>query len=1426
MNGSWLLCEGCKRGDEVAVQELLTTRGVNPNLASSANDNLSSKALHIAAERLRSRVVKILLNHGAHVDVQDGWQQTPLARVCAALGRIQVPHAGSRNDSDQKSQTPLSPSAATVSDSDESSIKSESESRASTGDGIRNLRDFRRQLDSGREILEMLCQGGADYLTKDSLSNTIFHRLAATSSLEAFLLIHNHFTQHMATKSGHQSHGHRQLRSSLDDHLWSPGDELVAPGWGRLTPCHVAAEADNHQVLQGLLDCYEQNSLSRERECRGLDAAVNSRDAICWTPLHWAAKNGHQKCIQLLLRYGANLGLTDYVSRTPVDVALAFGQSSAARLLFTASFQYLPGAFRLCDLSKEPPYSSQASQASYDSRESESSRREIHKSRSLLSLDTSDLGSSIASDSNVSISFAIPSDKDLSTSNTGGEQSAGSRGKSIATASDTVSESERPARFSGQGLSSSSASRSQCSSLVSGDSSERVDLATDSQSDSRESGSTASTSSTSSATSATDSSTDSKRRGRVRKWRFMKGWCSWGLGPSRLVPLYMKTGLAGAKISAFGLAAALAAISGTEALCRAILAVVTVRDVDTYTEPLPEVTDSIESTAFDPTLEVGLHVSKAHTFAVLLFLLAFPHLLTAIYLLALRKTPRKVLRFAGSMGPPLLEAVSLVGGLCSLKLGALLTLKYVSCPSKNVGVGRQEGLEGSEGVDVESSGANESEDEVADSRSRCQRANWRKAGSEDGLDDGRDGAEEELSEDDWRLLSELWLRQTQPFLNGHGRRPLEGKTARGGVTFVQGRMERSSPVEGDERDRIPLRADLRSEWAPIYEILKSVAPFSLVELPYLLPLLFFCQVTSRQVTTRQGTARRPHQLSGQHTVATAFEDRRGLVEYGGREAESWEDVSDIGEPSSEENGTASLDACEKRGELVDSTSATANLMSSNATVTSLSTAHHSVSTDGDQHSSSVPTVSLQVSSESVASASSSEAALRHSADGDLSQQSSASSVATSTMQTLTTSESGADADRDDRGDEEADRDTEDGSSAEAKSGPVWTSLLQGLTLNDESCDGASDAPYRERKTDEIVANPLTSSWADRVEKEPKKLFQAWLKDFYRVNSYLEEAPHLFCGAALQTSGLNHQKLSVKCLEDIFESRRRTAFGHENSVKTAKGSPAWGGGQQLEALTAETNGLFHLLLTCLQSEPAAQQTAPYIDLDVQARQHHWQQTLALFRSKIPARAIDKIKQPARKTERLQLQVRGRAGQAEDARDLESGLRSGGDSQSVSEAGSCSLNSSLVSSNTIQTSFLTEAGSAKQESTSESLASGESEGVSREASKADSAIVDSAIWMPSSAHPSCIHLRQPLKIGGLGASSSVLTPIVLVPAIADIAAGAVLLIYLQYMNFPHPPERASLRVTVSALLLLEMTILAAFAVTFSALVGQATSRKPHG
>lgn len=99
--------------------------------------------------------------------------------------------------------------------------------------------------------------------------------------------------------------------------------------------CHVSLERDTSISLSLLsLSLLFFHSINDNDSCADLllermrKDTIDTQDSKGRTAVHAAAFNNHVECMQLLLKYSANVSIADVSGRTPVMVAANAGHSS------------------------------------------------------------------------------------------------------------------------------------------------------------------------------------------------------------------------------------------------------------------------------------------------------------------------------------------------------------------------------------------------------------------------------------------------------------------------------------------------------------------------------------------------------------------------------------------------------------------------------------------------------------------------------------------------------------------------------------------------------------------------------------------------------------------------------------------------------------------------------------------------------------------------------------------------------------------------------------------------------------------------------------------------------------------------------------------------------------------------------------------
>lgn len=92
--------------------------------------------------------------------------------------------------------------------------------------------------------------------------------------------------------------------------LISHGSHVEAQNYVLQNCYHLAAAQGHHDVLHVL--------------CKHNDTHINSKDKFHQTPLYYAAFHGNIECVKILLRYKADIRITNQTGDTAYDVAGAY----------------------------------------------------------------------------------------------------------------------------------------------------------------------------------------------------------------------------------------------------------------------------------------------------------------------------------------------------------------------------------------------------------------------------------------------------------------------------------------------------------------------------------------------------------------------------------------------------------------------------------------------------------------------------------------------------------------------------------------------------------------------------------------------------------------------------------------------------------------------------------------------------------------------------------------------------------------------------------------------------------------------------------------------------------------------------------------------------------------------------------------------
>ncbi|TPX34169.1 hypothetical protein SmJEL517_g03159 [Synchytrium microbalum] len=294
------------------------------------------------SEAIRTEIVTLLLQYGANVNAKDGHRQTPL-------------HCASRFGYTNILESLLA-EAADVDAKDENGWTALHHASAQP-------RDDRQ--DNRFALIDVLLQYGANIDARANDQMTPLHLAAKIGSERVVKLLLDKGASVLA-RAGDlitplhlaASHGHAKVINVLADEgalvnawtnskktslmmasqlgkasavktlLLKPGIDVLAQGENGLTALHFACQNGNMEVIS-LLTREIMKELTRKH---GSHVTLNElpKTAPSWTPIHYAALNGHIKAIECLASNGIDINATTEQGWTPFLLACSEGETEVA----------------------------------------------------------------------------------------------------------------------------------------------------------------------------------------------------------------------------------------------------------------------------------------------------------------------------------------------------------------------------------------------------------------------------------------------------------------------------------------------------------------------------------------------------------------------------------------------------------------------------------------------------------------------------------------------------------------------------------------------------------------------------------------------------------------------------------------------------------------------------------------------------------------------------------------------------------------------------------------------------------------------------------------------------------------------------------------------------------------------------------------
>lgn len=274
--------------DEAMVETLLKNKSVDVN-----EENIEGLiALQVAAIKGNSKIVQILLKHGAAIDQKNIYNKTALI-VAAEFGHLHIVEILIKNGAD-----------------------------INAGDSY-NFTALHNAAELGyTDIVRLLLSSGATPTITDNMQLSPMYHAASMGHIEVIIELLKHrpiadYITHpqttplaMAAGNGHIPAMKVLLDAGEDINVISPADGT--------TVLHYMALEGRTDVTEFLVNS---------------GASLNAKDINQRTPLHFAAEKGHAEIIKLLLRAGADVDSGDDQLLTPLHHAIRAKQLASVAAL-------------------------------------------------------------------------------------------------------------------------------------------------------------------------------------------------------------------------------------------------------------------------------------------------------------------------------------------------------------------------------------------------------------------------------------------------------------------------------------------------------------------------------------------------------------------------------------------------------------------------------------------------------------------------------------------------------------------------------------------------------------------------------------------------------------------------------------------------------------------------------------------------------------------------------------------------------------------------------------------------------------------------------------------------------------------------------------------------------------------------------------
>uniref|UniRef100_A0A8C8SHA1 Ankyrin repeat domain 52 n=1 Tax=Pelusios castaneus TaxID=367368 RepID=A0A8C8SHA1_9SAUR len=322
---------------DVPILELLILSGANVN----AKDTVWLTPLHRAAASRNEKALNLLLKHSADVNARDKYWQTPLhvaaANRATKCTEALIPLLSSIDVADRTGRTALHHAVHSGHLEMVNLLLNKGASLCPCDKKERQPIHWAAFL-GHLEVLKLLVARGADVMCRDKKGYTLLHTAAASGQIEVVkhllrlgideLNSFGNTALHIACYMG---------QDAVANELVNFGANVNQPNEKGFTPLHFAAVSTNGALCLELLvnngaDVnFQVRQAGLDRACGRSAGVIDCADKYGNTPLHVAARYGHELLISTLMTNGADTARRGIHDMFPLHLAVLFGFSDCCR---------------------------------------------------------------------------------------------------------------------------------------------------------------------------------------------------------------------------------------------------------------------------------------------------------------------------------------------------------------------------------------------------------------------------------------------------------------------------------------------------------------------------------------------------------------------------------------------------------------------------------------------------------------------------------------------------------------------------------------------------------------------------------------------------------------------------------------------------------------------------------------------------------------------------------------------------------------------------------------------------------------------------------------------------------------------------------------------------------------------------------------